>query len=64
MANKPFEEFLNPISSHQTVRKTNCNAVGFNFATDCHADGCIAGVCVFLGSTAGFRLRAIENERG
>jgi hypothetical protein len=47
MANQPFEEFLNPISSHQTVRKTNCNAVGFNFATDCHADGCIAGVCFF-----------------
>lgn len=48
--------FLTLNHRHQTVRKTDCNAVGFASVTDCHVTCCVVGFSQFISSTAWFRL--------
>jgi hypothetical protein len=49
--------FLSLICRHQTVGKTDCNAVGFCSVTGCHVTCCIVYFGQFTGSTAWFRLK-------
>jgi hypothetical protein len=54
--------FLSLICRHQTVGKTDCNAVGFCSVTGCHVTFCVVYFGQFTGSTAWFRLKQGVNE--
>jgi transposase len=64
LAARPLiEMFLSLICRHQTVGKTDCNAIGFCSVTGCHFICCVVYFGQFTGSTAWFRLRPNPSGR-